>query len=119
MRWWFIPLAILSMVSSAQAQMAISTGNGFLENCVKPTGAIKAYCSGYVAGFADYDSATDGLIPLHCRPPEVTYSQAYDILLAYLQNSPFNRHLPTATLFGIAMAKAYRCPTSAPPSSRQ
>jgi len=111
-------LAILGMVCGrASAQTALPNlefGNGYLEMCGAPAAEpLDTFCIYYVIGALHYDRfLADAKVatPIrYCAPPNATYRQIKDILVAYLNRNPAERDRHTAGLLMLALNRAFPC----------
>ncbi len=100
-----IVVASISIASGAGPVLAFIHGNDVLTNC-KDHGAP---CVSYVIGLADELEMVAPRLTNICRPEEVTELQLVDVLLAWLDQHPAERHRPAAALAGLAFAEAWPC----------
>ena len=108
------------------------TGNELLAICTDQTQAAQGFCIGYVNGLieglklgasvpmmrlnqeggdiatADIDVLSSQFLGF-CLPPEAELGQFKDIIVAYLQNTPKDRHVSARLLGQIALGQAYPC----------
>ena len=107
-------------------------GNDLLTACVEKSDLAKSgFCIGYLIGVveglrygaavpmfaAQMEGSTKEIGELadsflgFCPPPEVQYSQHFDIVVNYLTVHPETRHESARTLVISALAEAFPCPT--------
>ncbi|WP_216339522.1 Rap1a/Tai family immunity protein [Roseovarius sp. PS-C2] len=103
MRWIAMIVAIWASPSGAQ------DGNFLLDICTKGATYSPDMCAGFVGG-------ATGLIPYApqfsstvCLPTGVTYPQMTDVVIAYLQDNPAQRHNFASPLIAIALGEAFPC----------
>lgn len=122
-------LAALPVCAEDKFQIPRSSGNAFLQTCSavdKPTEAMTSIemlhgniCLAYIVGLVDGVSLQVDLSRVsshaelfpYCLSDEVGNGQLVRVLLKYIRDNPAKAHLPTATLFGMAMKEAFPCPT--------
>lgn len=87
---------------------AIENGNNLLSACEDETFACLAFIRGSYSGFRNgLDLA--GAPQLICPPEGVTMRQTRDVVLAFLNDNPAERHGDAAALTIVAMMKAFPC----------
>jgi len=105
MKWWIIPVVVLSVVSAPLAGDVRNTGNDFLAKC----GAAKAgSCAAYVAAIHDaalFWSDSFGKPAPFCLLTMSTDDRAVDVVLKYLNEHPETLHNPA--IAGIVPALGY------------
>jgi hypothetical protein len=103
-------LLVMTMLATATAAngarvLASVSGNDLYPNCTieEPT------CVAYITGVADTLEMVAPHLTNICRPPASTMSQVFDIVMAWLEDHPEERHRPAAKLSGLALAEAWPC----------
>lgn len=117
MRITVIFALLLSMLTfgSSSAVANFTTGNDLLRNCTAKSNEATyyqamAYCSAYITGAVDALEAERYMaVKQGCIPSEVTVGQLRDIVIAYLQANPSNRHLSGYVLVNLALLGAFDC----------
>ncbi|MFG6559243.1 Rap1a/Tai family immunity protein [Sulfitobacter sp. 1A15299] len=108
---------ILGLLGS-QASSQNVTGNVLYEACDDGQPVAIGYCSGYLVGLWEglalgaTISAKQGSGSINvgaCPPPDVTFTQARDIAIRYLQNNPQSRHQDARLLLLDAYRTAFPC----------
>lgn len=112
-------IAALSLAAPAHAAgntTVFRTGNDLLPLCRELQGDEIATCYGYLQGVIDGQSS--GLVRAtnYCLVAGVTGRQIRDIVVAYLEAHPENRHQRGAWLVTYALNDAFPCPRPAPSS---
>lgn len=82
------------------------SGNDLLENLRSTNSVDRLMGVAYIKGVSD---ASYGIY--HCAPEHVTVGQARDIVQQHLLANAVTRHRPAAMHVGIALAKAFPCPS--------
>ncbi|GAC1574538.1 MAG: hypothetical protein NVS3B5_04890 [Sphingomicrobium sp.] len=99
----------------ADADMLDQSGNAFLQNCADQTpGYHPVECSTYVLGFnegIDVSQQAEAFGVKLCIPKQATAGQLTDVILAYIESHPADRHQPTKLLAYYALGQAYHCAT--------
>lgn len=97
------------------AVAAVITGNELYNHCLND--ATRAICFGYITGVADVTQ----LIALKaeeselrsrlafCRPVGVINGQLVDVVMAYLEDTPEDRHLPALGMIVVALRNVWPC----------
>jgi len=130
MRLVLAGVAIVSLTGSGYAQNL--TGNELLEICSDERQAAQGFCVGYVNGLieglklgasvpmlrvnqeggtiptAEIEALSSQLLGF-CLPPEAQLGQFRELIVAYLKNTPKDRHGSARLLGQIALAEAYPC----------
>ena len=130
MRWVLASAASIALAGSGNAENL--TGNDLLAICNDQNQAAQGFCIGYVNGqieglklgasvpmmrlnqegediqTAEMDALSSQLLGF-CLPPEAELGQFVAIVVAYLQNTPKDRHGSARLLGQIALAEAYPC----------
>lgn len=104
---------VLSWDDTAQAHF--TSGNDLLKECTAREGEAtyyqsSAYCTAYITGAADaLDAERYMTVKSTCIPSGVTAGQLRDIVVAYLQANPTNRHISGYLLVNLALIGAFDC----------
>ncbi len=130
MRWVLAGAASIAFAGSGNAQNL--TGNDLLAICTDESQAAQGFCIGYVNGLieglklgasvpmmrlnqegdtvptAEIDALSSQFLGF-CLPPDAELGQFREIIVAYLQNTPKDRHGSARLLGQIALAEAYPC----------
>jgi len=94
--------AILLVSTSAHAEFL--DGNKLLATCRSTEIVDRADCLGYTTG------VHDALVGVRiCSPDGVTRGQVRDIVVAYLQNAPEERHKTADVLVGNVLGTLWPC----------
>lgn len=100
-----IMLVTASTANGLSRVIAFVHGNDLLQNCQNPDVA----CVSYVSGVADTLEMVAPHLTNICRPGAVTVDQLVDVLIAWLEEHPAERHRPAAKLAGMAFTEAWPC----------
>lgn len=119
MRGALVPLMVMAGIlgtpAPAKADVLNQSGNAFRENCADQTpGYHPVECSTYVMGFneaVDVSQQAAAFGIKVCIPKEATAGQLTDVILAYIESHPADRHQPTKLLAYYAFGQAYHCAT--------
>jgi len=105
-------VAVITGVSSGNVigEPVFYTGNQLLNSCRAADGEYKdAICLGYVAAIHDA-LAFDPIFNWRmCSPGGVTLGQAQDIVKAWLESHPQDRHYSASSLVAEALQDAFPC----------
>jgi hypothetical protein len=98
-------LLIALLMIPAMAHAEFETGNKLYQNMTSSSNMEKMYAIGYIAGVFDaYHSV------YHCPPTSnVTLGQVNDIVKAYLDANPAQRHRTADQLVKEALQKTWPC----------
>jgi hypothetical protein len=130
MRWMLAAVSVAALTGEGKTQNL--SGNDLLDICSDDSQAAQGFCIGYVNGLIEglklgaavpmmRINQEGGTIPPDemdalssqflgfCLPPEAELGQFRQIILAYLQNTPKDRHESARLLGQIALAEAYPC----------
>lgn len=130
MQWVLAGVASIAIAGPGSAENL--TGNDLLSICDDPRQAAQGFCIGYVNGLIEGlklgasvpmmrlnqeggDIPTTEIEALSsqflgfCLPPEAELGQFREIIVAYLRNTPKDRHGSARLLGQIALAEAYPC----------
>ncbi len=88
-------------------------GNELYDWCTSSSGNAKSsLCLGFIMGVLDTITTMQASKQAHqqvCVPRGVTAGQARDVLLAYLNQKPQERHLAAASIVWVSMFQAWPC----------
>ncbi|WP_088158793.1 Rap1a/Tai family immunity protein [Achromobacter xylosoxidans] len=110
-------VVLVLAVLAAWSQPAVSkpdyeSGNWWLERCQAGDAVSQGSCVWFVYGFTQGLAAQavgSGAQKIYCQPESVTYGQAKDIWIKYMQDNPAERHKPAGVLLMVSMLKAFPC----------
>ena len=130
LRWVLAIVVSLAFAGLGKAQNL--SGNDLLDICSDDGQAAQGFCVGYVNGLieglklgasmpmlrlnqegdtmptAEIDALSSQFLG-YCLPPEAELGQFREIIVAYLKNTPKDRHGSARLLGQIALAEAYPC----------
>lgn len=103
---------MMTVAFPTPAAAQFTTGNQLLEDCTAERGTSTFYqnqadCMGYIAGVIDQFIFQRMVMEKADCVPKITKGQARDILVAFLQKNPADRHHPAAVLVTLAIMEAY------------
>jgi Ssp1 endopeptidase immunity protein Rap1a len=99
---------IFAMETPANADSYTLTGNQLLTKCEQQDLFSQGMCYGYVLGVADHYLANQEPLRI-CMGSGVTYKQAVDVTVAFLQSRPEKRHYIAEGLVWEALHNAFPC----------
>lgn len=111
-------LAISVALSSAYAMPAKAnfiSGNILFQKCSSaPNSQEKAFCLAFIVGVSDaHETVFDALEKKpFCLPSGATGRQVMDVAIQYLEQHPESRHYTASSTVGLALIKAFPCPTA-------
>lgn len=121
---YLIALSIFAFSAFANAQTNIESGNVFLDLVKSDKSAAIQYIRGFAQGWvASSVIASNNLRASNpaastflektssCMPTEVTYGQALDVVVIYLEKHPADRNQPIVVLAWSAFDDAWKCGT--------
>jgi hypothetical protein len=102
----------LACPSLASAQDTASDGEMLLNSCGSGSGFGQGVClrrvAGFIEGYKVANTAASGSAAF-CMPSSARYSQAADVLVAYLKAHPELHHLDWISLMLAALNSAWPC----------
>ncbi len=101
-------LATLAQGQTPNQGGNFTDGNKLLQRC---RDANRSYCLGYVAAIADATRLRN------CSPSNLTQGQLADVVQAFLEAMPAQRHQDADVLVEAAINTAWPCQTNSRPSS--
>jgi len=96
------------LTSPLFSQPSQDNGNAWFERCRTDTLPCTIYISGLLEGMTIQADLSQQKAQL-CISPGMSRKQLSDIVLAYLQNNPGQRHLPFPALVVLALAPHLPC----------
>lgn len=96
---------ILLSLAAATAQAEFLTGNDLLAHMNAESATRNGVAVGYVIGVFDTSAGV-----VHCSPSSVTAGQARDMVRAYLERSPQDRHNTADVIVLHVLKSTWPCP---------
>lgn len=101
-----------TMAQSVNVAVLVN-GNELYDWCTSSSGNAKSsLCVGFIMGVLDTIETMQASKQAHrqvCVPRGVTSGQARDVLLAYLNQKPQERHLPAASIVWTSLHQVWPC----------
>jgi hypothetical protein len=115
-----VPVIILSLISSAQAEPRIPDvifGGEWSSSCVSKDAVKRTACTQYVLGMRAVFTLwqlTEGGAPIVCIDLDVTTSQLIDVGRKFVRDNPRYRDIPVARVLFDAFYQAWPCERRGP-----